>query len=279
MLLFDIIETLNKLIFDMKNLKLTKEDVEILNSKIGLKNLFSEKKLNFEKALRMTRYELKLRALQVELIKLQNWVIENGKKVVIIFEGRDAAGKGGAIRRITAHINPRHFRIVALPQPTIEERGQWYFQRYVNKLPKPGEIVFFDRSWYNRAVVEPVNGFCTKEDYNIFMGQVNSFEKMVIESNTYLLKFYFSITKEEQARRFTEIKSTPLKKWKITPVDEKAQKLWDDYTVYKKKMFEKTNTKLCPWVIIDANKKTSARIEATEHILKTIPYISNKDEN
>jgi polyphosphate kinase 2 len=262
----------------MKDLKLTKEDVEILNTKIGLKNLFSEKKLNYEKALRITRYELKLRELQVELIKLQNWVIENGKKIVIIFEGRDAAGKGGAIRRIAAHINPRHFRVVALPRPTIEEKGQWYFQRYVNRLPKPGEIVFFDRSWYNRAVVEPVNEFCSEEDYNIFMGQVNSFEKMVVESNTYLIKFYFSISKKEQARRFKEIKSSPLKKWKMTSVDERAQELWDSYTEYKKRMFYETNTKLCPWVIIDANKKTSARIEVTEHILNSIPYKDKRYE-
>ena len=157
---------------------LSKEDLIILNSKIGLKHLIADKKLNIEKALRQTRYELRMRELQTELIKLQNWVIGNGKKVVIIFEGRDAAGKGGAIRRITAHINPRHYRIVALPKPTEEEEGQWYFQRYVNRLPKPGEIVFFDRSWYNRAVVEPVNGFCTELQYERFMGQVNEFERM-----------------------------------------------------------------------------------------------------
>jgi polyphosphate kinase 2 len=203
---------------------------------------------------------------------LQNWVIKGDKKIVILFEGRDAAGKGGAIRRITAHINPRHYKIVALPKPTLEEQGQWYFQRYVNRLPKPGEIVFFDRSWYNRAVVEPVNGFCTEVQYQRFMGQVNDFERMIIESDIYLIKFYFSISKEEQARRFKEIKSSPLKKWKITPVDERAQELWDDYTLYKQKMFEKTNLKQSPWVIIDANRKTDARIIATEHILKVIPY-------
>lgn len=256
----------------MQELKLSKEEVAILNSKIGLKHLFSEKKLNYEKALRQAKYEIELRALQTELIKLQNWVIKEKKKIVILFEGRDAAGKGGAIRRITAHINPRHYKIVALPKPTVEEEGQWYFQRYVNKLPKPGEIVFFDRSWYNRAGVEPVMEFCTQEDYQIFMGQVNNFEKMIVESNTYLIKFYFSISKEEQARRFKEIKSNPLKKWKMTPVDEKAQELWPEYTKYKKRMFAKTNTKLCPWIIIKADKKTSARIEATQYILKNIPY-------
>ncbi len=256
----------------METVTLSKEEIAILNSKIGLKHLFADKKLNYDKAIQLATYELRLRKLQTELIKLQNWVIENRKKIVVLFEGRDAAGKGGAIRRIAAHINPRHYRTVALPKPTVEEEGQWYFQRYVNKLPKPGEIVFFDRSWYNRAVVEPVNGFCTPEEYKIFMGQVNSFEKMVIESNTYLIKFYFSITKEEQARRFKDIKSSPLKKWKMSPIDEKAQELWEEYTKYKEKMFEKTNTSTCPWIIIDANKKTIARIEATEYILQRIPY-------
>ena len=256
----------------MEELNLSQEDVEILNSKFGLKYLFADRKVDVTKALRMARYELKLRELQAELIKLQSWVIEEKKKVVVLFEGRDAAGKGGAIRRITAHINPRHYRIVALPKPTIEEQGQWYFQRYVNKLPKPGEIVFFDRSWYNRAVVEPVNGFCTKEEYQIFMRQVNNFEKMILESDTYLLKIYFSISKDEQAKRFKEIKDSPLKKWKITPVDLKAQELWDVYTAYKKKMFNKTNLVRSPWKVISANKKTEARLEATEYILKNIPY-------
>ena len=253
-------------------MKLSQKDVELLNSKIGLRLLFSQKHIDTHKALRLTKYEVKLRAYQAELIKLQTWVIDNNKKVVILFEGRDAAGKGGAIRRITAHINPRHYRIVALPKPTSEEEGQWYFQRYVMKLPKPGEIVFFDRSWYNRAVVEPVNKFCTKAQYHTFMDHVNDFEKMIIESDTYLIKFYFSITKEEQADRFNEIKNEPLKKWKLSPVDKKAQELWDDYTHYKKKMFEKTNTQIAPWVIIEANRKTEARIKAIEHILKQIPY-------
>jgi polyphosphate kinase 2 len=206
------------------------------------------------------------------LVKLQTWVIDENKKVVVLFQGRDAAGKGGAIRRITAHINPRHYRIVALPRPSEEERGQWYFQRYISRLPKPGEIVFFDRSWYNRAIVEPVNGFCTQEEYDIFMGQVNNFEKMLIESNTYLIKFYFSISKDEQARRFSDIKNSPLKRWKLTPVDERAQELWDKYTGYKERMFAETDTPFAPWKVIEANRKTEARIEAAEHILKTIPY-------
>lgn len=262
----------------MSKLNLTEEDIEILNSKIGLKYLFADKKTNYEKALRIARYEINLRELQAELIKLQTWVINENKKIVIIFEGRDAAGKGGAIRRITAHINPRHYKKVALTKPTEEEQGQWYFQRYVNNLPKPGEIVFFDRSWYNRAVVEPVNGFCTEEEYHRFMGQVNDFERMIVESGTYLIKFYFSITKEEQAKRFKDIKASPLKKWKMSPVDEKAQELWDQYTHYKNLMFEKTNTELCPWHIIEADKKISARLTATRHILNTIPFEKEEEE-
>ncbi len=257
---------------------LSKKDLELINSKFGLRYLFADKKTDVLKALRLTKYELELRTLQAELIKLQNWTIKNEKKIVILFEGRDAAGKGGAIRRITAYINPRFFRIVALPRPTSEEEGQWYFQRYVNQLPKPGEIVFFDRSWYNRAIVEPVNGFCTPQEYETFMGQVNDFERMVISSDTFLIKFYFSITKEEQERRFKEIKSSPLKKWKMTPVDEKAQELWDEYTKYKVKVFEKTNTELCPWIIIDANRKTTARIQALQYILDHIPYQDEQPE-
>lgn len=250
----------------------TAEDLRLLNSRIGLKYLFADKKTNIDKALRLARYETRLRELQAELIKVQHWVIANGKKVVIVFEGRDAAGKGGAIRRIAAHINPRHYRIIALPKPTSEEAGQWYFQRYVNKLPKPGEIVFFDRSWYNRAVVEPVNDFCTNEQYERFMGQVNEFERMVLESDTYLLKLYFSISKEEQEKRFKEISASPLKRWKMTDVDRKAQELWDKYTTYKLRMFEHTNTPHAPWKIIDANVKTNARIEALEYILAQIDY-------
>ena len=257
---------------EIELLDISKEEVELLNSKIGLKYLFADKKTNILKALRLAKYETELRALQAELIQIQNWTIENDKKVVVLFEGRDAAGKGGAIRRITAHINPRQYRIVALPKPSRETEGQWYFQRYVNHLPKPGEIVFFDRSWYNRAVVEPVNGFCSKKQYETFMGQVNEFERMILESHTYLIKFYFSISKEEQASRFKEIKASPLKKWKMSPVDERAQELWDEYTRYKVKMFEHTNTDIAPWKIIEANRKTEARIAALHHIIETIPY-------
>lgn len=254
------------------SIKLSKEDLKQLNSRIGIKHLLSNKKIDLKESLRLTKHELELRGLQAELVQLQAWTIENNKKIIIVFEGRDTAGKGETIRRIAAHINPRYYKIAALPKPTLEEQGQWYFQRYVNRLPKPGEIVFFDRSWYNRAVVEPVNGFCTKEQYEQFMKQVKEFEKMIIDSNTFLIKFYLSISKEEQASRFEEIKSSPVKKWRITEVDKKAQQLWNEYSNYIDIMLKETSMIEAPWIKIDANRKTEARIEAAKHILKTIPY-------
>ena len=224
------------------------------------------------KALRILSHETKLERLQEELIKLQQWVESEGEKIVVIFEGRDAAGKGGAIRRITQHLNPRELNVVALSKPTDEEKNQWYFQRYIKNLPRNGQITFFDRSWYNRAVVEPVNGFCTQNEYEVFMNQVNQFEQMIIESGIRLVKFYFSISKDEQSRRFEDIKSSPVKKWKFSKVDESALKLWDDYTSYKAKMFEKTNTEIASWIIIRANKKSKARVEVIEKLLELIPY-------
>lgn len=257
----------------IKNLDdISEEDIALLNSKVGLRNLFMHKKVDVRRALRYTKYELELKRLQAELVDAHEWIIDNGKKVIVLFEGRDAAGKGGAIRRITAHINPRHFKKIALPKPSEQEQGQWYFQRYINHLPQAGEIVFFDRSWYNRAVVEPVNNFCTEEEYLTFMGQVNEFERMIVESHIYLVKIYLSISKDEQFRRFTDIKQSPIKRWKLTPLDEKAQLLWDEYTVYKEKMFSHTDTKIAPWKVIDANRKTYARIESLNYILKQLPY-------
>ncbi len=252
--------------------KLTAKDIKQLNTKKGLKLLISDKDISLSKVLRTVNYESRLKKLQEELIKLQHWVVSNNEKVVVIFEGRDAAGKGGAIRRMTEHLNPREFRVVALPKPSDEEKGQWYFQRYINQLPREGKIVFFDRSWYNRAVVEPVNGFCTEQEYHTFMNQVNEFERMISESGIRLVKFYFSISKDEQIKRFEDIKSSPIKKWKYSAVDQKAIGLWDDYTDYKKKMFAKTNTATAPWIVIKANRKMKARIEAIEKVLEIIPY-------
>jgi polyphosphate kinase 2 len=251
---------------------LSDKSLKRLNSKKGIKLFLTEENMTLAKAVRVVNHEVRLKRLQEELIQLQHWVKRNNEKVVIIFEGRDAAGKGGAIRRITQHLNPREFRVVALPKPTEEEKGEWYFQRYINQLPREGKIVFFDRSWYNRAVVEPVNGFCTQEEYNIFMNQVNDFERMIIESGIRLVKFYFSISKAEQAKRFREIKASPIKKWKFSAVDRKAQRLWNKYTSYKTEMFERTNTELAPWIIIKANRKSKARLETIKHVLNIIPY-------
>lgn len=251
--------------------KLTQRDVNKLNTTRGLKALLS-KSFNLERAIRYVDYERKLKKLQVEIIRLQAWAIQENERIIVIFEGRDAAGKGGAIRRITERINPRHMRIVALPKPNEDQKTQWYFQRYVEQFPKAGEIVFFDRSWYNRAVVEPVNGFCTQEEYEIFMNQVNDFERMILESGIRLVKIYMSINKKEQAKRFNDIKNNPLKQWKMTPVDEKAQELWNDYTEYKKAMFSKTNTEISPWKVIRANRKTVARVNVINYILERIPY-------
>ncbi|MGB2012404.1 MAG: polyphosphate kinase 2 [Flavobacteriaceae bacterium] len=251
---------------------LTPKNIKKLNSKRGLKLFFKEEDMTVAKALRILNYEDKLKKLQEELIKLQQWVEAKGEKLVIVFEGRDAAGKGGAIRRITQHLNPREFNVVALPKPTPEEKEQWYFQRYIKNLPRSGQITFFDRSWYNRAVVEPVNGFCTEEEYRIFMNQVNGFEQMLVESGVRLVKFYFSINKAEQERRFNDIKSSPVKKWKFSPVDQTALERWDDYTLYKTKMFEETDTKFAPWIVIKANKKMRARVEVIQKLLDLVPY-------
>ena len=261
----------------MREFKLTETDISLLNTNKGLTALISNHPYNEEKAARYVRYERKLKKLQVELIRLQSWAIDEKERIIVIFEGRDAAGKGGAIRRITERMNPRHLRIVALPKPTEDEQSQWYFQRYVAQFPKAGEIVFFDRSWYNRAVVEPVNGFCTDHEYNVFMGQVNNFEKMIVESGIRLVKIYMSISKREQEKRFDDIRNDPLKQWKMTPVDERAQELWDKYTHYKDLMFEKTADGPVPWKIIKANRKTEARTGAINHILDSIPYDKNRE--
>ena len=248
------------------------KNLKKLNSKKGLLALLSKQPLNLERAIRYVDYEKKLEKLQVELIRLQTWAINKEERIIVIFEGRDAAGKGGAIRRLTERINPRHMRIVALSKPTKDQQSQWYFQRYIEQLPKAGEIVFFDRSWYNRAVIEPVNGFCTTKEYEVFMNQVNDFERMILESGIHLVKIYMSISKKEQSKRFSEIKSDPLKQWKMTKLDEKAQDLWEDYTEYKNAMFQKTNTEISPWKIIRANRKTDARVNVINHILDRITY-------
>lgn len=224
-------------------------------------------------------YQKRLTLLQIELLKLQNHVKDKGLKVLIIFEGRDAAGKGGTIKRITEHLNPRGARIVALEKPNEQEKTQWYFQRYVSHFPSAGEIVIFDRSWYNRAGVEPVMGFCTKEEYKQFLTDVPDFEKMLVESGIVVLKYYFSISKKEQEKRFKKRKIDPLKEYKLSPIDEEAQKLWDKYTDAKYKMLMSTHTPISPWTVIKSDNKKSARLNCIRHILSTIDYSKKtKDE-
>ena len=247
-------------------------ELKNLRTKDDLVALYEKKNADPAKVLRTIRYEETLEQLQIELVKLQRYVQHKGIRLAIIFEGRDAAGKGGTIRRFTEHLNPRTIRVVALPKPTEEETGQWYFQRYVRQLPNKGEIVFFDRSWYNRAVVEPVMGFCNESQYQTFMNQVPDFEHMLYEDGIILIKFWFSISKEEQLRRFKSRLENPLKQWKVSPVDMEAQKMWDKYTEYKDEMFSKTHTSYSPWIIVKANNKQRARLESIKYVLSTIPY-------
>lgn len=254
------------------NISLSSEDLAAINTKKGLLELLNTKNVNVEKALIELRYEQELEKLQMELVKLQRSVQLEGRRIAIIVEGRDAAGKGGTIRRFIEHLNPRSARVVALPIPTEVEQGQWYFQRYTAQLPNPGEITFFDRSWYNRAVVEPVMGFCTKKEYRVFLRQVPEFEHMLYEDDLELVKFWFSISKEVQADRFDSRRNNPLKQWKISPVDEEAQEHWDLYTKYKDAMFSRTHTSYSPWVIVKANDKTKARLESMRHVLSVLDY-------
>ncbi|UTW66787.1 polyphosphate kinase 2 [bacterium SCSIO 12643] len=261
------------------NKKITSEEFLGINSKEELMDLIHKKKIDISKIENTIAYEQELRALQIELVKLQQWIVKTKKKVVIIFEGRDAAGKGGSIRRFVEHMNPRSMRVVALAKPTEKERGQWYFRRYVKELPQPGEIVFFDRSWYNRAVVEPVMGFCNTHQYNTFLMQVPEFEQMLYEEGVIMIKFWFSIDKEVQLARLESRKTDPLKIWKISPVDELGQELWDKYTHYKDEMFSKTHTMVSPWIIIKANTKKIARLESIKYVLSKFEYEGKEDAN
>lgn len=217
-------------------------------------------------------YEEELQKLQIELLKLQKHIKEQGLKVLIIFEGRDAAGKGGTIKRITEHLNPRGARVVALNKPSDVEKTQWYFQRYVQHLPSGGEIVLFDRSWYNRAGVEPVMGFCTQEEHQEFLHEVPFFERRLVNSGIILMKFYFSVSKDEQAKRFKERKTNPLKQYKLSPIDEQSQQLWDKYTVAEYSMFMASHTEATPWAVIHSDNKKKARINCIKHVLNQIDY-------
>ena len=217
-------------------------------------------------------YERELRRLQIELVKLQEWIKHEGLRVVVLFEGRDAAGKGGAIKRIAESLNPRVCRIVALGTPTEREKTQWYFQRYVAHLPAAGEMVLFDRSWYNRAGVERVMGFCTECEYTEFMQSCPEFERMLVRSGIILIKYWFSVSDEEQERRFQDRMRTPTKRWKLSPMDLESRKHWADYSRAKDEMFAVTDTRQVPWFVVNAEDKKSARLNVIHHLLSMIPY-------
>ncbi|WP_394364903.1 polyphosphate kinase 2 [Polaribacter haliotis] len=256
---------------------LTAEDFENTVTNKELLSLIESKSELYNKVSKTLSYTEELRLLQIELVKLQRWISKENKRVAVIFEGRDAAGKGGNIRRFMEHLNPRSSRLVALNKPTEVEKGQWYFQRYIKELPNPGEIAFFDRSWYNRAVVEPVMGFCTEEQYKEFLVQVPEFEHMMYEDGLIIIKFWLSISKDEQLRRFEERKENPLKRWKFSPVDKQGQNLWDKYTHYKAEMFSKTHTSYSPWMMVKTNDKKVARLEAIRHVISQFDYDGKKD--
>ena len=222
-------------------------------------------------------YEKTKVRLQVELLKAQRWVRDTEQKVVILFEGRDAAGKGGTIKRFTEHLNPRAAKVIALEKPSERERGEWYFQRYVRELPTTGEIRFFDRSWYNRAGVEHVMGFCTPQEYLEFMRQAPELERMLVRSGTLLFKYWFSVSQDEQLARFEARKNDPLKQWKLSPIDEASVAKWDEYTEAKRSMFFYTDTADAPWTIVKSDDKKRARIACMRHFLSSLPY-PDKDE-
>ena len=233
----------------------------------------------YKNLLSRKRYEAEKYKLQVELLKLQSWAKETGQRIVILFEGRDAAGKGGTIRRFMEHLNPRGARVVALEKPTESERGQWYFQRYVQHLPTSGEIVLFDRSWYNRAGVERVMGFCSESEYQQFIHQAPMFERQLVQSGVHLIKFWFSVSRKEQRRRFKERELHPLKQWKLSPIDLASLDKWDEYTKAKEAMFFETDTADAPWTVIKSDCKKRARLNAMRYVLHKLPYANKEPGN
>jgi polyphosphate kinase 2 len=260
-----------------KEFPINAESLAEISSKREIIDLLKSKNIRYENSLNTLSYEKELVQLQIELVKLQQWIKVNKKRVAIIFEGRDASGKGGTIRRFIEHLNPRSMHVVALAKPTEIETGQWYFTRYIKELPNPGEIVLFDRSWYNRAVVEPVMGFCTKDQYQSFMRQVPEFENMLYEDGVTIIKFWFSVSQKEQQKRFDSRKQTFLKQWKISPVDEKATEMWEKYSFYKEAMLSRTHTTYSPWVIVRSNDKKRARLESMRYVLSNFEY-DDKEE-
>lgn len=247
--------------------------VEVGGEKISLQELIQRyERLEKNKAKRKHAQEGELKPFQAELIRMQRHLEDHNRRMIILFEGRDAAGKGGTIRRVTRYMNEKHYRIVALGKPTEEQRTQWYFQKYVSQFPRGGEVVLFDRSWYNRAMVEKVFGFCSEQEYECFMNGVTGFEKDLVRNGTILLKLYFSVTKDEQARRFERRKTDPLRQWKLSEVDLQAQDRWGEFTDVKYEMLKRTHTIECPWTVIRSNDKHQARLNAMKAILNAVPY-------
>ena len=238
----------------------------------AIRHLFETGEYPYKRKMRRRDYEKHKVELQIELLKVQDWVKATGQKVVILFEGRDAAGKGGTIKRFTEHLNPRSARVVALEKPTEKERSQWFFQRYITQLPSAGEIVLFDRSWFNRAGVERVMGFCSPNEYLEFMRQTPEIERMLVRSGILLFKYWFSVTQEEQLSRFKSREKEPLKKWKLSPIDRESLDKWDDYTEAKEAMFFYTDTADAPWTIVKSNDKKRARLNCMKHFLFSLPY-------
>jgi polyphosphate kinase len=248
------------------------EQLQTIKTRKQLVELAKEIGVDVKKPLKRAKYEEELLLLQTELALLTEYIAKKKLRVAILFEGRDAAGKGGSIKRFVEHLNPNASGVVALSKPTDVEKGQWYFQRYIEVLPNPGQIKFFDRSWYNRAVVEPVMGFCSDKQYEVFMRQVTNFEHMLYEDGITVIKFWFDISQEEQQKRFDARKGNPLKEWKFSPVDLKGQELWDKFTDYKELMFLETHTSFSPWVIVDTNNKEEARLESLRYVLSRFKY-------
>jgi polyphosphate kinase 2 len=245
---------------------------QIRNDPDAIKRAFETGEFPYQSRLSNKTYEEQMQHLQIELLKVQNWVKESGERIIVIFEGRDAAGKGGTIKRFMEHLNPRGARVVALEKPNDRDKTQWYFQRYVENLPSAGEIVFFDRSWYNRAGVERVMGFCSPNDYLEFMRQCPQLEQMLVRSGIRLFKYWFSVTREEQLRRFQSRGHDPLKQWKLSPIDKASLDKWDDYTEAKEAMFFYTDTADAPWTIVKSDDKKRARLNCMQHFLSALPY-------
>lgn len=257
----------------MNKITLSPEDLEVLNSKIGLKHLLANKKIRLAKVLKNAHHEIKFRKIQEELVKLQLWVIANNKRVLVLFHGGDSSEKSTIIRKILSHNNPRHFRIeVNLHQGNEDQSEVYYFRKFVEKLPQAGEMVFWDRSWYNRALFEPIVGLCSQDEYDRFMEQVNNFDKTLVDSGIILLKFYFTVSPDEQEQRYEELKKSPLDRWKAEHWSVITPKKLKKYTQLKEAMFAKTNTEFAPWVEIDKDTREEELIAAAEHILSSIPY-------